>query len=416
MALQDMLGGLPPGLLSAEQQAQAERQARNALITNLGFGLLQASRGQPGQGKPSLGQMVGQVGPGAVQAYQGSFDQTLRNIMLKQQMDEQQAKRQAQADLQRRLAAARTTAPVSTGLTPGGQQEQMLSAQLEGMAPEGVAMTREALLSNRNLPQREVVDQAASNQAILSYLQQVDPAKYLELTMREPKAPPSSVQEYEYAVKQGYRGSYQDFQLEGKRAGATTIQMPSGDRKLVEALGTKSAERLDTSLGQATEAQITLSTISELRPIISEGVFSGPLSGATRTVAQLASSLGITGESTTELLNRTAVAMQGLAKFELSAAAAMRGQGAITENERMLIQRAAAGRLDQFTSSEIQALLTAMEKTANFRIQSHNKLLDNFKKNKNPEVRDAVSVYELGTMPMAPPAGLPSGVRVERIR
>jgi hypothetical protein len=100
MALQDMLGGLPPGLLSAEQQALAERQARNALITNLGFGLLQASRGQPGQGKPSLGQMVGQVGPSAVQAYQGSFDQTLKNILLKQQMTEAQTKRAREAEVQ----------------------------------------------------------------------------------------------------------------------------------------------------------------------------------------------------------------------------------------------------------------------------------------------------------------------------
>jgi hypothetical protein len=190
--------------------------------------------------------------------------------------------------------------------------------------------------------------------------------------------------------------------------------MPSGDRKLVEALGTKSAERLDTSLGQATEAQITLSTISELRPVIAEGVFSGPLSGSARTVAQLASTLGITGQSTQDLLSRTAVAMQGLAKFELSAAAAMRGQGAITENERGLIRRAAAGELKDFTATEVQSLLTAMEKTANFRIQSHNRLLDNFKKNKNPEVRDAISVYELGAMPMMP-SGLPSGVKVEKV-
>jgi hypothetical protein len=100
MALQDMLGGLPPGLLSAEQQAQAERQARNALITNLGFGLLQASRGQPGQGKPSLGQMVGQVGPSAVQAYQGSFDKTLRDLLIGQQLEDAKKKRERQTQIE----------------------------------------------------------------------------------------------------------------------------------------------------------------------------------------------------------------------------------------------------------------------------------------------------------------------------
>jgi hypothetical protein len=84
------------GLLSPEQQAAAQQRAQQAGLLNLGFGLLQASRGAPGQGRPGLGQIVGQAGPGALQAYQGSFDQTLRNIMLKQQMDEAQARRAQQ--------------------------------------------------------------------------------------------------------------------------------------------------------------------------------------------------------------------------------------------------------------------------------------------------------------------------------
>ena len=399
--------------LTPEQQALAQRQAQTQGLIGLGSALLQASQGQPGQRRPSLGAALGQAVPVGMQAYQGGIDQTLREIMVGQQLQERQRLQQAQKTLQERLGAARTMAPTTTGLTTGGQQAAMLAQELEGASPEEMAMTRQALMSNVNLPQREVVDQEASNQAILSYLQQVDPAKYLELTMREPKAKPSAIQEYEYAVGQGYRGSFQDFQVEQKKAGATTIQLP-GDKKFVEALGTRSAERLDNSLNQATEAQTVLMTVNELRPIIAEGVFSGPLSGSVRTVAQLASTLGITGKSTQELLTRTAQAMQGLAKFELSAASAMRGQGAITENERGLIRRAAAGELKEFTSAEVQELLNAMEKTANFRISSHNKLLDTFRKSKNPEVREAASAYELGTLSM-PPARLPSGIKVERI-
>lgn len=399
--------------LTPQQQAMARQQGQTQGLIGLGSALLQASQGQPGQRRPSLGMALGQAAPVGLQAYQGGMDQTLRDIMLTQQMQDAQRKREAQGTLQQRLAAARTMTPTTTGLTTGGQQAAMLAQQLEGASPEEMTMTRQALMSNVNLPQRETVDQDASNQAILSYLQQVDPAKYLELTMREPKARPSAIQEYEYAVGQGYKGSFQDFELEQRKAGATTIQMP-GDKKLVEALGTKSAERLDNSLSQATEAQTVLMTVNDLRPIISEGVFSGPLSGSVRTIAQLASTLGITGQSTQELLTRTAQAMQGLAKFELSAAAAMKGQGAITENERGLIRRAAAGELKDFTSAEVQTLLNAMEKTANFRIASHNKILNTFKKSKNPEVREAAGMYELGTFSM-PPARLPSGVKVERI-
>ena len=400
-------------LLPEDQRQAIEGRARSQGLLSLGLALMQGAESAPGQRRPSFMTALGRAAPAALQGYQTGIDQTLREIMVGQQLQERQRLQQAQKTLQERLGAARTMAPTTTGLTTGGQQAAMLAQELEGASPEEVAMTRQALMSNVNLPQREVVDQEASNQAILSYLQQVDPAKYLELTMREPKAKPSAIQEYEYAVGQGYRGSFQDFQVEQKKAGATTIQLP-GDKKFVEALRTRSAERLDNSLNQATEAHTVIMTVNELRPIIAEGVFSGPLSGSVRTVAQLASTLGITGKSTQELLTRTAQAMQGLAKFELSAASAMRGQGAITENERGLIRRAAAGELKEFTSAEVQELLNAMEKTANFRISSHNKLLDTFRKSKNPEVREAASAYELGTLSM-PPARLPSGIKVERI-
>jgi hypothetical protein len=94
------------GLLSPEQQRVAQQRAQQAGLLNLGFGLLQASRGAPGQGRPGLGQIVGQAGPGALQAYQGSFDQTLKNIFLKQQMDEAQAKRKREESIQQALKLA----------------------------------------------------------------------------------------------------------------------------------------------------------------------------------------------------------------------------------------------------------------------------------------------------------------------
>lgn len=108
--------------------------------------------------------------------------------------------------------------------------------------------------------------------------------------------------------------------------------------------------------------------------------------------------------------------MQGLAKFELSAAAAMRGQGQITENERVLIRRAAAGRLEEFTSTEIQALLTAMEKTANYRISSHNRQLDVLRKNASSEVKELLPFYELSPLNVSPiPTGnLPQDVKVRK--
>jgi hypothetical protein len=99
------------GLLTPEQQQMAQQRAQQAGLLNLGFGLLQASQGQRGQPRPGFGQIVGQAGPGALQAYQGSFDDTLKNILLKQQMDEAQAKRAQQQAQQAALSQFASTLP-----------------------------------------------------------------------------------------------------------------------------------------------------------------------------------------------------------------------------------------------------------------------------------------------------------------
>lgn len=93
ISLTDILGGgLPPGLLSPEQEAAAERRAQNAALLNTAFGLLQASRGQPGMGRPSLGQVIGQAGPVGVQAYQQSFEDTLKRTLQGMQIGEARRK------------------------------------------------------------------------------------------------------------------------------------------------------------------------------------------------------------------------------------------------------------------------------------------------------------------------------------
>jgi hypothetical protein len=89
--MNDILGGSQVlGLLSPELQAQAEQRARSAGLTNLGFALLQASQGQPGQRRPGLGQIIGQAGPVGLQAYQQSFDRTLQDMLRAQQIQDLQ--------------------------------------------------------------------------------------------------------------------------------------------------------------------------------------------------------------------------------------------------------------------------------------------------------------------------------------
>jgi hypothetical protein len=80
--LQDFIGGgIPAGLLDPAQMQAAEQRAQNSALINTFFSVLQASRGQPGQGRPGIGQIVSQAGPVGLQTYQQSFDKTLTDAL-----------------------------------------------------------------------------------------------------------------------------------------------------------------------------------------------------------------------------------------------------------------------------------------------------------------------------------------------
>ena len=227
--LQELLGGgLPPGLLSPAQQQAAEQRAQNALLTNLGFALLQSSRGQPGQRKPSIGQVIGQAGPVGLQAYQQSFDKTLADTLKGIQIQDLMAKRaddermrKARELFESRITGATTMQPTRQGVLDTQSNidpallEEMSAQQVIGMAPKT----------------QQVVDQNAADRAVLDYLRVASPTEYAKLVAKEPRALPSSVQEYQFAVSQGFKGTYTDYQEQMKKAGATNINIPTGEER-----------------------------------------------------------------------------------------------------------------------------------------------------------------------------------------
>jgi hypothetical protein len=189
---------------------------------------------------------------------------------------------------------------------------------------------------------------------------------------------------------------------------ATNINVGGG--KLSDVLSTNAANQLDASYTQATAALGTLNTVNKVRPLLEQELFSGPLSQSAMFVSRLGQSLGVSGESNQEMLQNTVVAMQGLAEFELLAAQAMKGQGPITDNERALIRRASAGDLGAMTQGEVKELMGALEKTANFRINSHENRLAQYTNvlKDDPAATQLLGLYQLGnalpSAPVTPPA------------
>jgi len=190
--------------------------------------------------------------------------------------------------------------------------------------------------------------------------------------------------------------------LAGGRTPAPLVNM--GGAKLGQTLGNLAGSQLDTGYNSANGAMSTLNSIALIRPTLEEedAVFAGPLSGAKVYVNRLATSLGVEGATDQERLNNTVTAMRTLAQFELQAAEAMRGQGQITENERVLIRRTAAGDLTAMTQGEIVTLLGALEKTAQYKVSQHNARLDHFKTvyKDDPDTIRNLELFELGDVPI----------------
>jgi hypothetical protein len=219
----DMSGSLSPEQIQAINSNAAKQALLASAVTMLGMSGKQAVPISTGQ---ALGAALG-AGSGA---YQGSFDNTLKQMIAGQQMQDYKYKADARRKYEQSLAGATTRQPQNLAMAQGqGSQLEMLSRPEFG---GGMADAETVGALKANLPMRETVDSGKANQAALDYLRATEPAKYLELTATKPDAAPASVKEYQYAVGQGYKGTFQDFQLALKSAGAQklTVDMTSGQK------------------------------------------------------------------------------------------------------------------------------------------------------------------------------------------
>jgi len=203
----------------------------------------------------------------------------------------------------------------------------------------------------------------------------------------------------------GVDGKGKPFLAGGRTPAGTNISM--GTNKLGGKVGQLAGDQLNASYNAANGALSTKNSIALIRPTLEaeDAVFAGPLSGARLYVNRLGSVLGVEGATDQERLNNTVTAMRTLAQFELQAAEAMRGQGQITENERKLIRRTAAGDLATMTQEEVVTLLGALEKTADYKINQHTSRLDHFKSvySDDEDTMKNLRLFELTDVPLFSP-------------
>ena len=123
-------------------------------------------------------------------------------------------------------------------------------------------------------------------------------------------------------------------------------------------------------------------------------IFTGAGANQKLQIAQVGQMLGATGNTADEKINNTRQAIQGLAQLTLQGRQQMKGQGAVTESEGALAQRAISGDIN-FTAGEIKQLAEAAKRSGKFVYGQHQQMLGALEKDQP----SAVPYYQINANP-----------------
>lgn len=342
-------------------------------------GLLATGLGLLGS-KGSLSSALGQAGQQGMGAYQGARDSAQSRKLKKMQIEQQQA---AMADQERqRLFLQNLQSPQgvanSAALAGGGgptmgnaakiapvdpNQQMLFDAVKAGAMPLSGYM---ASLQKDNSPLTVADGAALIDRKTMKPIfenkkaEAVDPfIRMLTQSGIDPMSP------------QGQQLIRAKLQKDTTHAPGTSVSINT-EKPLLNTVAAGLGKQIDGSLGEARAAVSSIATAQSLRQAVDSGkIVAGPGASFRIFGLQVGQMLGVGGKDAAEVLGNTRAAIQSMAKAELDAAQMMKGQGQITEAERDIIRRAAAGDIDKLTAPEVRQLSETMEKTARFKIKVH---------------------------------------------
>jgi hypothetical protein len=416
----NMFGGGDMGLeeyLTPEQRARMNQQGVMALAASL----LKSSG--PSAVPVGIGQALGEAYGAGQQGYQQAQAGGIANIMTKQKLDEYKRNQEMLSGMQKMLMGDMTGGiPAASMPTAGVAITPEQSLAVPNMQA-GPTVARANMIGQMPTPAQVQTTQQTQQDNPFANLSQAQKALMLSLprdqlgkamtdviaASQEYGAPQNLMIGNKPVVvqynKQGQRRVVTDAQpyeamppdiraveyLQGRQLGGTgaegtaalgqyrsqlapktEVKLPPGPNSMAQAGGTGAIEILKGTASAARAANDTLRNIDMIAPALDTAVL-GPAADYRTAMLRVAKQLNIAGPDAEKTLQDTRQVVQGLAQSELTAAAGMRGQGQITEGERALIRRTAAG--DQtMTAAELRTGMAAMQKLANQRIQEHQQM------------------------------------------
>lgn len=229
----------------------------------------------------------------------------------------------------------------------------------------------------------------------------LDPTTYKPIATiphkpEKPAAVPSAIQEYEYAQKQGFKGSFHEFQISQRKAGASNVQVRT-DVKTGESLAGQVGPMMKDSTAIAEGAVKQVDAARRIVTAVDAGkIITGPTADARLLLKQVGQVLGVGGKDDAEQIANTRTALRGLAELTLQGRQQMKGQGAITESEGKLAEKAMSAEIS-LTAPEIRQLAQASERAARFNYAEHQRKLKVMQENK--DLKHVAPFYQGPAMP-----------------
>lgn len=397
-----------PGLLDFFSGNWTDDPNQNQAIRQ---GLLSAAfSGLAAAGKNGNGPLntMGQAGLGGLLGYsnaQQAAEQqrraSLQDQMLQQQLEN--AKRQAEQQQMQRDWMQRLPSPqmqASQAALSAGGGPTVVNAQRVPQVDQGSQMAFDAMRMGV-LPISDYLSMIRKDETpmVLPEGGTLVTKSGRTLAQGTPKNDiPSAVREYQFAVGQGYPGSFAQWDMERKRAAGTNVKI---ENALGGGIASQVGPMMKESYETANGAQQQIGTSDQLiRAIDSGKTITGPGANLRLRWAQLAQALGVGGKDTAEQIANTRAAIQGLAQSTVAARAALKGQGQVSDYEGKLLARAASGDIEDLTAAEIKQIAQVNKRLAQTQIELHNKRV--MKLRQDPNTAPLANFFDIVTPTQVP--------------
>ena len=323
--------------------------------------------------------------------------------MMTAQEERQQALaqklRQAEmSDIQKFMEAGKPTPATEPTYSYGNNQEDQITTVIPGQPAKGPDYARQlAIALGSQSPTvralgTEMLKQSMTPQKIgpdetLVTRDLFGAGGYTPIAQGVEKAP-TEFKEYQKAVQGGFKGSFFDYQQALKRAGAPSVSVNTA-KDISAQVGDIAKESRVQAAGAVQTADAANRII---QAVDSKNLISGPGANVRLQAAQIADAIGAGGNTTADKIANSRQAIQGLAQLTLQGRKQMRGEGAITESEGKLAERAMSGDLN-FTAAEIRQLAEAAKRSAKFTYNQHQNIINTMQN--NPEAKGLVPYFQV---------------------